>query len=77
MDDLDPWTLNEFGRQRFVALERRIGVIKPTLLPQRLRQPERIGLVVRRYHPEVPPRVEYDINQFGRSLPRVFHSLAR
>ncbi|HJQ45666.1 MAG TPA: helix-turn-helix domain-containing protein [Amycolatopsis sp.] len=70
------WALNEFGRQRFVELERRIGTITPKVLTQRLRQLERDGLVVRTYHPEVPPRVEYDISELGRSLGPLFATLA-
>ncbi|MGW1340655.1 winged helix-turn-helix transcriptional regulator [Kribbella sp. NPDC002412] len=70
------WTLNEFGRQRFVELERRIGVITPKVLTQRLRQLERDGLVLRTYYPEVPPRVEYEISDLGRSLAPLFQSLA-
>ncbi|MGW6276356.1 winged helix-turn-helix transcriptional regulator [Kribbella sp. NPDC055071] len=70
------WSLNEYGRQRFVELQRRIGVITPKVLTQRLRQLERDGLVVRTYHPEVPPRVEYEISELGQSLAPLFHSLA-
>lgn len=70
------WTLNEFGRQRFVELQRAIGTITPKVLTQRLRQMERDGLVVRTYHPEVPPRVEYEISDLGRSLAPVFAHLA-
>ncbi|WP_200834292.1 winged helix-turn-helix transcriptional regulator [Amycolatopsis alkalitolerans] len=70
------WALNEFGRQRFVELERRIGTITPKVLTQRLRQLERDGLIVRTYHPEVPPRVEYEISELGRSLGPLFATLA-
>jgi DNA-binding HxlR family transcriptional regulator len=70
------WTLNEYGRQRFVALERRITTITPKVLTQRLRQLERDGLVVRTYYPEVPPRVEYEISDLGRSLAPLFATLA-
>lgn len=70
------WTLNQYGRQRFVELERRIGTITPKVLTQRLRQLERDGLVTRTYHPEVPPRVEYEISELGRSLAPIFHNLA-
>lgn len=70
------WTLNTHGRQRFVELERRITRITPKVLTQRLRQLERDGLVVRTYHPEVPPRVEYEINDLGRSLAPLFAHLA-
>jgi DNA-binding HxlR family transcriptional regulator len=70
------WTLNEFGRQRYVELERRIGTITAKVLTQRLRQLERDGLVLRTYIPEVPPRVEYEISDLGRSLSPLFATLA-
>jgi DNA-binding HxlR family transcriptional regulator len=70
------WTLHTHGRQRFVELERRIARITPKVLTQRLRQLERDGLIVRTYHPEVPPRVEYEISDLGRSLAPLFAHLA-
>jgi DNA-binding HxlR family transcriptional regulator len=70
------WTLNEYGRQRFMELERRITTITPKVLTERLRRLERDGLVVRTYHAEVPPRVEYEISELGRSLSPLFASLA-
>jgi DNA-binding HxlR family transcriptional regulator len=70
------WTLHHFGRQRFVELQRQIGTITPKVLTQRLRQLERDGLVVRTYHPTVPPRVEYEISDLGLSLAPLFAQLA-
>jgi DNA-binding HxlR family transcriptional regulator len=70
------WTLNAFGRQRFTELERLLGTITPKVLAQRLRQLERDGLVTRTYYAEVPPRVEYEISDLGRSLGPVFATLA-
>jgi DNA-binding HxlR family transcriptional regulator len=70
------WSLHTFGRQRFVELQRRIRSVTPKVLTQRLRQLERDGLVVRTYHPEVPPRVEYEISELGRSLAPLFAHLA-
>jgi DNA-binding HxlR family transcriptional regulator len=70
------WALHEYGRQRFVGLARRITTITPKVLTQRLRQLERDGLVTRTYHPEVPPRVEYEITALGRSLAPLFAALA-
>ncbi len=70
------WTLHAFGRLRFVELERRIGTITPKVLTQRLRQLERDGLIVRTYHQEVPPRVEYEISELGNSLAPLFATLA-
>ncbi|TMR32487.1 helix-turn-helix transcriptional regulator [Nonomuraea zeae] len=70
------WVLNEYGRHRFVELQRRIVTITPKVLTERLRQLERDGLVVRTYHPEVPPRVEYEISALGRSLAPLFAALS-
>ncbi len=70
------WALNEHGRQRFVELQRRITTITPKVLTQRLRQLERDGLITRTYHAEVPPRVEYEISDLGRSLGPMFATLA-
>jgi DNA-binding HxlR family transcriptional regulator len=70
------WTLNEYGRQRFVELERRITTITAKVLTDRLRQLERDGLVVRTYYAEVPPRVEYEISEFGQTLAPLFATLA-
>jgi DNA-binding HxlR family transcriptional regulator len=69
------WTLNEFGRQRFVELQRNVGDVTPKVLTQRLRQMERDGLVERTYHAEIPPRVEYEITPLGASLAPVFAAL--
>jgi DNA-binding HxlR family transcriptional regulator len=70
------WTLHEHGRMRFTELERRIGTVTAKVLTQRLRQLERDGLVVRTYTPQIPPRVEYEISELGRSLGPLFHSLS-
>ncbi|SEP70932.1 transcriptional regulator, HxlR family [Streptomyces sp. yr375] len=70
------WTLHTHGRQRFGELERRIAHITPKVLTQRLRQLERDGLLTRTYHPEVPPRVEYEISALGLSLAPLFANLA-
>ena len=70
------WTLQVYGRQRFVELERHITTITPKVLTQRLRQLERDGLIVRTYHREVPPRAEYETSELGRSLIPLFAGLS-
>ena len=62
------WTLHEFGRQRFVELQRRIESITPKVLTQRLRQLERDWLVRRHQYAEVPPRVEYEVTSMGETM---------
>jgi DNA-binding HxlR family transcriptional regulator len=70
------WALQEYGRHRFVELERRLTSITPKVLTQRLRQLERDGLVARTYYAEVPPRVEYEITELGAGLGPLFAHLA-
>ncbi|MDN5726652.1 MAG: helix-turn-helix transcriptional regulator [Propionibacteriales bacterium] len=69
------WQLNSHGRQRFNELRDLVKGITAKVLTQRLRQLERDGLVMRTTHPEIPPRVEYEITDLGRSLAPVFASL--
>jgi DNA-binding HxlR family transcriptional regulator len=69
------WQLNAHGRQRFNDLRDLVDGITAKVLTQRLRQLERDGLVSRTMYPEIPPRVEYEITDLGRSLAPVFAAL--
>ena len=53
---------------RFSELERAIPTISQKMLSQQLRQLERDGIVARTVHPEVPPKVEYHLTEWGQSL---------
>lgn len=74
----DRWTmivlelLEENEKLRFTELSRRIGTISQKMLTQTLRLMERDGLVERTVYPVVPPRVEYRLTEFGRSLGAAF-----
>lgn len=56
------------GRARFSELERAIPGISQRMLSSTLKNLERDGLVTREVFPEVPPRVEYEITDLGKSL---------
>jgi DNA-binding HxlR family transcriptional regulator len=53
---------------RFSELRNEIEGISHKMLTQNLRMLERNGLVGRRVHPTVPPRVEYTLTEAGRAL---------
>ncbi|MGB3867778.1 MAG: helix-turn-helix domain-containing protein [Xanthobacteraceae bacterium] len=69
----DKWTilvvmqLGE-GPVRFNELRRRIGGISQRMLTFTLRGLERDGFVRRTVYPTVPPRVDYELTELGRSL---------
>jgi DNA-binding HxlR family transcriptional regulator len=70
----DKWTmiilevLHEHGEQHFTQLSRRVMGISQTMLTQTLRQMERDGMVNRKVHAVVPPRVDYSLTELGASL---------
>lgn len=69
----DRWTvliLSELdsGILRFSALKRAIPDISQRMLSQTLRHLEADGLVARTVYPTIPPRVDYELTELGRSL---------
>ena len=55
-------------RLRFSHIKYGVQGISQRMLTLTLRQLQRDGLVLRHYHAEVPPRVEYELTEVGRSL---------
>ena len=56
------------GVNRLGALERHIEGISTKVLGDRLRAFTRAGIFERVQFPEIPPRVEYRLTQFGRKF---------
>lgn len=77
----DKWTmcvlevLHQHGVLRFTRVGQLVGTISQRMLTKTLRQLEADGLVLRAVHPEVPPRVEYELTEMGASLCAAFCSL--
>ncbi|MEV5551535.1 helix-turn-helix domain-containing protein [Streptomyces sp. NPDC052309] len=53
---------------RFSELRNEVEGVSHKMLTQNLRMLERNGLVDRKVHPTVPPRVEYTLTEPGRDL---------
>lgn len=77
----DKWTvlvvmsLGE-GTKRFSELRREIPSVSQRMLTLTLRNLERDGLVSRTVTPTIPPRVDYELTEMGRSLKEPVVSLA-
>ena len=68
-------TLGE-GPRRFNELRREIPSVSQRMLTLTLRNLERDGLVSRTVTPSIPPRVDYELTELGRSLQRPITALA-
>ena len=68
-----------FGGQvkRFSELEKAIPAVTQKMLAQQLRQLEKDGVVRRVIYPEVPPKVEYSLTEWGQSLCPVLDALLK
>lgn len=69
----DQWSLLilhvlENGTARFSEIRRAIGDISRQMLSKTLKHLEEDGFVRRTLYPEVPPRVEYELTDLGRSF---------
>ena len=62
---------------RFGALQRAVAPITQKELTKQLRIFEGLGLVHRTVYPEMPPRVEYQITDLGKTLKPTLDSLAQ
>lgn len=56
------------GILRFSELERAIPAVSQKMLIQQLRELERDGIVRRTVYPQVPPRVEYGLTEWGTAM---------
>ena len=69
----DRWTLPVVvtlasDAQRFNQLRRSVDGISQQMLTRTLRKLERDGMITRTVFPTVPPQVEYELTDLGRSL---------
>ncbi|NJK80365.1 MAG: helix-turn-helix transcriptional regulator [Chloroflexaceae bacterium] len=64
------------GTRRFGALRRLIPKVTQQMLTMQLRELAQDGIVHRKVYAEVPPRVEYSITEYGRTLEPFMNMMA-
>ncbi len=64
------------GARRYHEILAELEPISEKVLTQTLRAMERDGLIGRRVHPEVPPRVEYALTPLGATMATPLKALA-
>ena len=65
------------GSKRFNELRREIPSVSQRMLTLTLRNLERDGLVNRTVTPSIPPRVDYELTDLGRSLQKPVLALSQ
>lgn len=63
------------GTVRFNELKRSMPGITQRMLTMHLRELEEEDIILRVVYPEVPPRVEYSITEYGRSLEPILEAM--
>jgi DNA-binding HxlR family transcriptional regulator len=64
------------GTKRFNQLRRKLPSVTQRMLTKQLRELEEAGLVSRTVHPVIPPHVDYELTDLGRTLRPVVAALA-
>jgi DNA-binding HxlR family transcriptional regulator len=70
------WKLYRYQTMRFGQFKRMLPDITDKMLTQQLRELEADGLITRRVYPVVPPKVEYTLSTFGKTLEPVIAAIA-
>ncbi|MCR8842352.1 helix-turn-helix transcriptional regulator [Paenibacillus sp. SC116] len=63
------------GTKRFNELKRDMPGITQKMLTQQLRELEEEEIIIRKIYPQVPPKVEYSITEYGKSLEPILEAM--
>lgn len=66
-----------FGKKRNNELKSLIPAINQKMLTQHLRELEEEGIILRISYNQVPPKVEYELTDYGWSLKEILHLMCR
>ncbi|QQK81763.1 helix-turn-helix transcriptional regulator [Salicibibacter cibi] len=67
--------LLKYGTLRFNELKRSVPNITQKMLTKHLRELEEEDIITRMVYPQVPPKVEYSITEYGRSLEPILEAM--
>lgn len=68
------WNLRN-GPQRFTELQKKMNDVNSKTITTHLRELEELKIISRVVYPEVPPRVEYSLTDYGKALFPVYDAM--
>jgi DNA-binding HxlR family transcriptional regulator len=63
------------GTMRYGELKKALVGITPKMLTNQLRELEEEGLINREVYPQIPPKVEYSITEYGMTLKPILEAM--
>ncbi|MEW9701351.1 winged helix-turn-helix transcriptional regulator [Paenibacillus sp. SI8] len=63
------------GTKRFGELRRMLPGVTQGMLTNQLRELEQDGIIVRRIYQQIPPKVEYELSEHGKTLSGVLGNM--
>jgi len=66
-----------FGKRRNNEFKTLIPKITQKVLTEQLRELEVAGIILRTSYNQVPPKVEYELTEYGSSLKEILHLMCR
>ena len=62
---------------RYSEIHKRVSNATDKMLTQQLREMQRDGLINRKVYPVVPPKTEYSLTDFGRTLSPILDAMCK
>lgn len=70
------WQLTQHHKMRYSQLRKNLAHISERVLVAQLKELEQDLLIIRTAHPEVPPRVEYELSSLGASMKPMLETIS-
>jgi DNA-binding HxlR family transcriptional regulator len=65
------------GPKRFKELKDQIPSVSDKMLTDRMKELERLGIVIRNVYPETPVLIEYELTEKGKALEEVIEAIQK